>query len=316
MITITTYQELTDFVTAFARGDLNTLVICSRGGLGKSEEVRQLLGSGDVVFVGGHVTPLKLYGLLHDGRDKPVVFDEIDGLLADHKHVGLLKQLCETRQPKRIMWASADERAAAIDCGAGHFFTRSHALLLCNSFQAFDANTAALKTRATHVWFHPSPEEILTKIKSFADDDGIVAFLQAFHEAIPDLSLRTYRLLEDLKKAGLDWQRYALNESVVPQKVREIAELLVRFENDLQRLEHYSASRRDYYNWKPQAIAYLKRREAAESPPVDREPIVELQHAESATSMAPGGLSGRPETEGASADGVHSCTRTSGTTRS
>lgn len=39
MITITTYQELTDFVSAFARGDLNMLVICSRGGLGKSLEM-------------------------------------------------------------------------------------------------------------------------------------------------------------------------------------------------------------------------------------------------------------------------------------
>ena len=101
MITITTYQELTDFVTAFARGDLNTLVICSRGGLGKSEEVRRLFYGGNVVFIGGHVTPLKLYSILHDGRDKPVVFDEIDGLLADPKHLGLLKQHCETRQPKR-----------------------------------------------------------------------------------------------------------------------------------------------------------------------------------------------------------------------
>ena len=82
MLTITTYRELHEFVAAFGDGHLNMLVICSRGGLGKSEAVRRTFDGKDVVRIGGHVTPLKLYELLYDGRDKPVVFDEIDGLLA------------------------------------------------------------------------------------------------------------------------------------------------------------------------------------------------------------------------------------------
>ena len=114
MITITTYRELTDFVVAFGDGHLNMVVICSRGGLGKSEEARRTLDGEDVVRIGGHVTPLKLYELLYEGRDKPVVFDEIDGLLANPRHGGL-----------------------------GYFNTRSHVLMLCNSFSALSANVAA-----------------------------------------------------------------------------------------------------------------------------------------------------------------------------
>ena len=270
MIPIDRYQELSDFMGAFGTGGLNMLVICSRGGLGKTEEVRRTLNGHDVSHIGGHVTPLKLYKLLHDGRDKPVVFDEIDELITNAQHVGLLKQLCETRDLKRIMWTSTDPRAAEIDGGRGYFETESHVLMLCNSFSVLNANVGALRTRATVVHFTPSSKEILAKIKTFAADDEIIAFLEGFHEALPDFSLRTYRLLEDLKNAGLDWQKYALEESDVLPKVREIADLLARFDTDNERVQHYSASRRDYYNWKAEAVAYARRRSLASSLPALR----------------------------------------------
>jgi len=262
MIPITTYSELRDFITAFAGGSINMLVVCSPGGLGKSEEVRLTLGDSDVVYVGGHVTPLGLYELLFEGRDKPVLFDEIDGLLGDPKHVGLLKQLCETRPIKRIQWSSKDRRAADIDGGVGHFETCSHVLILCNSFIALSANISALGTRATVIRFDPRPNEIVAKIASFADDDEVLQFIDDFKDCIIDLSLRTYVKLVELKAAGLVWRKYALQEADVPPKVIEIADLLVRFETNIERLTHYSGSRRDFYNWKPQAEAYLRRQQA------------------------------------------------------
>ncbi len=257
-------------MTAFAQGHFNTLVICSKGGMGKSEESNRALDGITIVRIGGHLTPLKHYELLYRGRDQLVVFDEIDGLFSDPKRVGLLKQLCETRELKRIMWASTDPRAAEIDGGVGHFHTRSHVLILCHSFPALNANVTAFETRATVVRFAPSPDEILAKIKTFATDDEIVAFLSEFCGAIPKFSLRTYRHLESLKRAGLDWQRYALEETDVPPKVKEIADLLVRFDCDTDRISQYSASRRDYYNWKRQGEAYLHRRSLVSSKPALR----------------------------------------------
>ena len=183
MILIATYGELRDFLTAFFRGTLNMLVIYSRGGLGKSEEARRTLDGNEVSYIGGHVTPLKLYELLHDGRDKPVVFDEIDELITNTQHISLLKQLCETRDQKRVMWTSTDPRAAKIDGGRGYFETTSQVLMLCNSFTVVNANVGALKTRATLVHFVPSSREILAKIKTFATDDEIVTFMEGFREA-------------------------------------------------------------------------------------------------------------------------------------
>ena len=89
-------------------------------------------------------------------------------------------------------------------------------------------------------------------------------FLERYHECMPDFSLRTYCKLEDLKRAGLDWQKYALQESNVPPKVLEIAELLARYDSDQVRVARYSGSRRDYYNWKPGAAAYLRRHAAVQ----------------------------------------------------
>ncbi len=262
-ITITTYDELTRFITAFRDGYLNMLVICSRGGLGKSEETRRLLSMRDPVHIGGHITPLALYSVLEKGKDKLVIFDEIDTLLSSTTHVGLLKQLCETREFKRVTWGSVDPRAVAVDGGKGYFYTRSHVLMLCNSFDVFGANAIALKTRALSLRFEPEPSEILEKIRTFAMDDEIYAFLEGLHEAIADFGPRTYRILEDLKNAGLDWRSYALDETNVPPKVKEIADLLEWFDTDSDRLAQYTASRRDYYNWKPEALAFLHRREAA-----------------------------------------------------
>ncbi len=258
MISITTYLELSSFISAFGDGHLNMLVVCSRGGLGKSETVQRTL-EGDSVIVSGHETPLDLYRKLFDGRDRLVVFDEIDGLLANVANVGLLKQVCETREVKRVQWGSTDKRAAKIDGGVGHFHTRSRVCLLCNSFELFNANVAALKTRGMTVQFVPSRRQILDKIRTFATDSEIVEFLEEFHEAIPDLNLRTYGILADLKRAGLDWRRYAFDESNLNPKVMEIANLLQRFDADVERVKQYSGSRRDYYNWKPQAVEYERR---------------------------------------------------------
>ncbi|MFQ5503147.1 MAG: hypothetical protein ACE5EQ_12775, partial [Phycisphaerae bacterium] len=260
MITITTYRELTEFVQAFSDGHLNMLVICSVGGLGKSEEVRRTVGEKEVSFIGGHITPLKLYELLHEGKNRPVVFDEIDGLFSNTRHVGLLKQLCETREEKRIMWASSDPRASKIDGGVGYFHTRSHVLMLCNSFAILNANVAALESRANVIRFTPSSAEILAKTRSFGTDEDVIAFLDEFHESVPHFTLRTYRRLVEMKNADLDWRRYALEESDVPAKVIEIADLLGQFTTDIERIHHYSGSRRDYYNWKPRAEAYRQRR--------------------------------------------------------
>ena len=85
-----------------------------------------------------------------------------------------------------------------------------------------------------------------------------------YHDRRPEFRLVTDGKQEDLRRDGLDWRKYALQESNVPPKVLEIAELLARYDSDQVRVAHYSGSRRDYYNWKPGAAAYLRRHAAGQ----------------------------------------------------
>ncbi len=265
MIRVETYIELQTFTTGFANDHFDMLVIAGRGATGKSEESGRALAGHTCVEIPGHVTPLDLYRRLYEGKDQKVVFDEIDGLYDNKKSVCIIKQLGETRDEKRISYMSSDRRAQEIDGGKGFFFTKSRLLILCNSFTVLNANVAALATRAVVVHFAPTPEEILKKIKTFGTDLEIIAFLESHYECLPEFNLRSYRNLENMKAAGLDWRMYAMQESDVSPKVIEIADLLVRYSSDLDRLLHYSASRRDYYNWKPEAMALAHRRVVAEA---------------------------------------------------
>ncbi len=260
MIRVETYEEAETFHVGFANDHFDMLVMAGRGATGKSEQSRQALSAHHCVEIPGHVTPLDLYKRLYEGKDQKVVFDEIDGLFCNKQNVCLLKQLGETRDEKRISWMSSDRRAQEIDGGKGYFYTRSRLLILCNSFSVLNANVAALATRAVVVHFAPSLVEILKKIKTFGTDEEILSFLESYYECLPEFNLRTYRNLENMKAAGLDWRMYAMQESDVPPKVIEIADLLVRYSSDTQRLQHYSASRRDYYNWKSEAVAFAQRR--------------------------------------------------------
>jgi len=264
MMEITTYSELAEIVDGFASGHLHMVVVCSRGGLGKSSETQRRLSGRDIVEIPGHITPLALYERLHNGQNQAVVFDEVDGLLTDKRHVVLLKQLGETRMPKRISWMSSDKRAREIDGGEGSFSTTSPLMLLCNSFTTLNANLAALASRAVVMHFAPKSDEILAKIQTFAEDSEIVEFLRQYHDCLPEFSLRTYGRLEELKRAGLDWTKFALQETNLPPKVLEIADLLARYDSDQTRLRQYSGSRRDYYNWKPKAMDYLSRHQNGE----------------------------------------------------
>jgi len=259
MITLVTYRELNEFVVAFGEGGFHLLVVCSDGGLGKSVEANDALDESSVVSIGGHITPLGLYGKLYANRDKPVVFDEIDGLLSNPTHVGLLKQLAETRPRKRVAWVSQSKAAFEIDGGAGHFYTTSRVMMLANSFKRLNANISALETRGMVVRFDPSRSEIYGKIVEFGDDREVVEFLGQTFEVLRDFNLRTYVNLVEMKRAGLDWRRYALLDSDIPSKIVEIAGLLTAYNNDKERIQHYSHSRRDYYGWKPRAMEYAQR---------------------------------------------------------
>src|SRR5262245_22869621 len=93
-IRVTTYQELLKFVVAFARGQLNLLIIIGKPGLQKSEIDRAMIDQEACWIDCGHVTPLAVYPQLWLHRDRPIILDDVDRLYGNVDAIRLLKGLC------------------------------------------------------------------------------------------------------------------------------------------------------------------------------------------------------------------------------
>jgi hypothetical protein len=93
---ITTYDELKFYLNMFCHGNANLLVIESRGGLGKSKLIEEVLENVEYIKILAHVTPLRLYSLCYEHKDKAIVIDDVDALMENVDNIALIKQLCES----------------------------------------------------------------------------------------------------------------------------------------------------------------------------------------------------------------------------
>ncbi len=153
-LVLRTYQQLDQFVEAFATGTLNLLVILGRPGVQKSRAVKAAVGR-RACWIDGSATAFGLYCQLYRHRDRPVVIDDVDGLYADRAAVRLLKCLCQTEPKKRLGWHSA----AAVASRHGippSFETTSRVALLANELRCPNVNVSAVLDRGHVVLFDPS----------------------------------------------------------------------------------------------------------------------------------------------------------------
>ena len=78
------YEELDEYVKAFARGHLNLLILLGPPGIQKSRCLREAVGKrGD--WIEGHATPLGIYRRLWESRNRLVVIDDVDALYASRE---------------------------------------------------------------------------------------------------------------------------------------------------------------------------------------------------------------------------------------
>ncbi len=78
-ITVTRYEDLDQYLLAFAGGHLNLLILIGSPGLQKSKSIRDAVGR-RACWIEGHATPFGIYRKLWEGRNRPVVIDDVDGL--------------------------------------------------------------------------------------------------------------------------------------------------------------------------------------------------------------------------------------------
>ncbi len=204
-IVITRYSELDSFVTAFASGHLNLLIIVGAAGLAKSRTVRRVLGH-DACWIEGNATAFRIYVKLYAHRDRLVVIDDVDSLHADKNGIRLLKCLCQTELEKNVAWQSG-ARALERERIPREFVTKSRAVIISNDWRTVNRNVSALQDRGHVLVFEPDAEEVHQKTGEWFEDREIYQWIESRLHLVHEPSMRLYYGAAELKRAGLDWKR-------------------------------------------------------------------------------------------------------------
>ena len=207
-VRVASYDELEQYVRAFAEGHLNLLMIFGPAGVGKSRCVRHTLGS-QVCWIGGQATPFGIYLQAYVHRHKPIVLDDVDGLYANGAGIRLLKALGQTERTKTLSWQS-DAPTLERRGIPRQFTTTSRVVLVGNAWKTLNADVAALEDRGHFLLFEPAPLEVHLQAARWFWDQEIFDFVAAHLHLFGQHSLRTYHNAWELKQAGLDWRQGVL----------------------------------------------------------------------------------------------------------
>jgi hypothetical protein len=201
---VRTYEEMSRFVGAFARGHLNLLILIGAPGLGKSRTVRQAVGP-EACWVEGNATPFGLFGKAYHNRGRLVVIDDVDDLYSEPAAVRLLKCLCQTEREKSLAWHSATT-ALEREGIPRQFVTTSRVAILCNTWRELNDNVRAIQDRGHVILFEPTPEEVHREVGGWFADAEVYDWFSRHLHLVASLSMRHYVRASELRQAGLDWK--------------------------------------------------------------------------------------------------------------
>jgi len=251
MINITSYKELKEYITAFSKLKINFLTILSRGGLGKTFLVEEILAKNSPLVLNGHCTPLSLYKSLKYENELDtsfiLVIDDVDGILHNDTNVAILKAVCDTKDKKTVKYTSTTRLLSESD---KEFQTSCKTILLTNKLTVCDDNLTALITRANVINFNPSDIEILSFLKTFAKDKEIIKFIETYAKISKKLNLRVYARALELKNSNLNWKQEVLNSMEVNPTYAEFDELKSKYKTEKERITNFSLGRASYFRIK------------------------------------------------------------------
>ena len=208
-IRLSTYADLENIVMAFARGDLNLLILLGSHGLGKSQIVRRAVAS-QACWLQGNTSPFGLYCQLWRNQNRTVVLDDVDGLYTSREGVRLLKCLTQTNLQKTVSWYT-DAATLVREQIPQEFRTTSRVAIITNEWKTLNRNVAALQDRGHLVIFEPSSLEVHRRTADWFWDQEIFDFIGERLHLVSEPSMRHYVAAWELKQAGIDWRSLVLS---------------------------------------------------------------------------------------------------------
>ena len=257
---VETYEKLEIFIDRWIAGTIDLLIIQSEPGLGKSHLIKEKLKQAEHLAVNSHVTPLANYKQLYTNKNKLVWFDDVYYIFLNKLNITLLKQLCETTEVKKVCYHTTSELIGEVP---QEFTTTSKVLISCNEIEGNNPHLKAVKDRGFCITFIPTRKELLQKMREVAinhhlledsEKQEVLNLIEYNHKNIKNLTLRDFvkgcQLYQYYKLKGIDWKQDFLNMLGLKEKLVKMNELLVKHENDKERLTEWKWSRQTFYCYK------------------------------------------------------------------
>ena len=250
-IRVSSYGDVERFVIAFARGDLNLLILLGSHGLGKTRVVRQATAS-QACWLQGNTSPFGLYCQLWRNQNRPVVLDDVDSLYVSRDGIRLLKCLTQTELQKSVSWYT-DAATLVREEIPQEFCTSSRVAIIANEWKTLNRNVAALQDRGHLVIFEPTALEVHLRTAEWFWDQEIFDFIGARLHLLVEPSMRHYLAAWELKQAGIDWRSLVLSRCL-SGKALLVAQLQAspEYASEAERVRAFIASgggsRATYFN--------------------------------------------------------------------
>ena len=198
--TITTYSELTEWVTKFFHEDgLTFVILVSEVGKGKSHFVNSLATQHDAWYCkASQLTAFQLYLQCFKHRGKVMALDDVEAPLKDEKGRKMLMALCETDDADRTVAWYGTVSLLKVTKGKKtfkvpqEFKTSSRVMVICNDFEILSKNIGPLLSRGLVLFFEPPNEEVHRFVGEWFTDEDIYGFVGDSLSQIPSLDIRYY----------------------------------------------------------------------------------------------------------------------------
>jgi hypothetical protein len=242
---VQTPQSLDNYVRGVQRGHYTSLIIIGRGGTGKSSMVRRHFPENDednppvnrdkgAFWRKGKVSPVQFYAHLHRWRDRTIVLDDAPDLARNLPLAGLMRQLCETEDVRRISWDTQNSKFAELGIPSS-FQTQSRFILISNKWMSRHEEVEALETRVPIVLYDPAVqlihEQAIIAMESGVKDvmgnlrfePKVVNYIGKAikEERVHALNLRDYILNSRRMRNGDDWKA-VIEQQILPDVIENV----------------------------------------------------------------------------------------------
>lgn len=217
------FSFMNQLIKMTIEADNNACIVCGPAGIGKTFQVMDNLQKAgkkpgiDYTVTKGHLSPLALYALMHDNRDKTLIFDDCDSIFKNDISENLLKAALDSYDRRTICWNSRLMGTGIMEGYDSEFDFTGKIIFISNMSQS--QMNPALVSRAMVLDLNMSKADVMEHIENLnpvinrmvpkKTRDEVMTFLKDNVDQIKDMNLRTLMKVTKLAQSITDWQGIA-----------------------------------------------------------------------------------------------------------